>query len=245
MYPRKRFAALLLCAVMLFASAGCKEKTKKDTGSKKPSSSQNSGADSVSSDSSDSSDQSSDVSSDGTLSTDSRGNLSDDITSSDSDNGYHTDRAIPTDSGNGNSGGSASVINYKTVSWSGPDGYVIVVPKGNKEAERTAQTIKQYFAKNASVTLKIVTDDTAAKDKEIIIGSTKRYKYSAKDGEYFAKVSGKKLIFGGGHDATVRAAVQTYTRIKYKKGSAYTFSVSSDFTATKLGYTYVWGDEFE
>ena len=245
MYPRKRFAALLLCAVMLFASAGCKEKTKKDTGSKKPSSSQNSGADSVSSDSSDSSDQSSDVSSDGTLSTDSRGNLSDDITSSDSDNGYHTDRAIPTDSGNGNSGGSASVINYKTVSWSGPDGYVIVVPKGNKEAERTAQTIKQYFAKNASVTLKIVTDDTAAKDKEIIIGSTKRYKHSAKDGEYFAKVSGKKLIFGGGHDATVRAAVQTYTRIKYKKGSAYTFSVSSDFTATKLGYTYVWGDEFE
>lgn len=245
MYPRKRFAALLLCAVMLFASAGCKEKTKKDTGSKKPSSSQNSGADSVSSDSSDSSDQSSDVSSDGTLSTDSRGNLSDDITSSDSDNGYHTDRAIPTDSGNGNSSGSASVINYKTVSWSGPDGYVIVVPKGNKEAERTAQTIKQYFAKNASVTLKIVTDDTAAKDKEIIIGSTKRYKYSAKDGEYFAKVSGKKLIFGGGHDATVRAAVQTYTRIKYKKGSAYTFSVSSDFTATKLGYTYVWGDEFE
>ena len=106
MYPRKRFAALLLCAVMLFASAGCKEKTKTDTGSKKPSSSQNSGADSVSSDSSDSSDQSSDVSSDGTLSTDSRGNLSDDITSSDSDNGYHTDRAIPTDSGNGNSGGS-------------------------------------------------------------------------------------------------------------------------------------------
>ena len=70
-------------AVMLFASAGCKEKTKTDTGSKKPSSSQNSGADSVSSDSSDSSDQSSDVSSDGTLSTDSRGNLSDDITSSD------------------------------------------------------------------------------------------------------------------------------------------------------------------
>ena len=112
MYPRKRFAALLLCAVMLFASAGCKEKTKTDSGSKKPSSSQNSGTDSVSSDSSDSSDQSSDVSSDGTLSTDSRGNLSDDITSSDSDNGYHTDRAIPTDSGNGNSGGRPSMGSF-------------------------------------------------------------------------------------------------------------------------------------
>ena len=208
MYPRKRFAALLLCAVMLFASAGCKEKTKTDTGSKKPNSSQNSGTDSVSSDSSDSSDQSSDVSSDNTSGTGSRSNLSDDITSSDSDNGYHTDRTIPTDSGSGKSDGSSSVINYKTVSWSGPEGYVIVIPKGNKNAERTAETIKQYFAKNASVTLKIVTDDTAAKDKEIIIGSTKRYKYSAKDGEYFARVQGKKLIFGGGHDATVKAAVQ-------------------------------------
>ena len=132
MYPRKRFAALLLCAVMLFASAGCKEKTKTDTGSKKPNSSQNSGTDSVSSDSSDSSDQSSDVSSDNTSGTVSRSNLSDDITSSDSDNGYHTDRTIPTDSGSGKSDGSSSVINYKTVSWSGPEGYVIVIPKGNK-----------------------------------------------------------------------------------------------------------------
>ena len=62
---------------------------------------------------------------------------------------------------------------------------------------------------------------------------------------YFAKVEGSKLIFGGGHYVTVNKAVEIFTRLGYEKGRAHTFSGNSDFTAEKLGYTYVWGDEFE
>ncbi|MFQ8952340.1 MAG: hypothetical protein ACLR56_04525 [Oscillospiraceae bacterium] len=115
MYPRKGLQHCCF-ARSCFSLLQAVRKTKTDTGSKP--SSRRIRALTPFPGFFDSSDQSSDVSSDG-LSTDSRGNLSDDITSSDSDNGYHTDRAIPTDSGNGNSGGSASVINYKTVSGAG------------------------------------------------------------------------------------------------------------------------------
>ena len=108
-----------------------------------------------------------------------------------------------------------------------------------------AETLKAWFKENAKVELRVVTDDSAATDKEIIIGKTKRYSYDAKEGEYFAKVEGSKLIFGGGHDVTVKKAVEIYTRLDYENGKAHTYSGSSDFTATKFGYSYVWGDEFE
>ena len=236
MYPGKRLITLLLCAALIVSFTGCKEKEQDTQQTDKPASSQKADISSQSA--------SDPVSSEQNTQTDDESQsyeISDVF-----DDAYHTDRYVPTASVAENSGDEAnSEIKAETVSWDGPSGYVIVIPKGNENAAETAEIIKDYFYKNSSVDLKIVTDDTAAKDKEIVIGSTKRYKYSAEEGEYFVKLSGKKLIFGGGHDVTVKKAAQVYTRLAYKENTAYEFSGSSDFTAKKLGYTYVWGDEFE
>ena len=63
---------------------------------------------------------------------------------------------------------------YKEVEWEGPKGYVIVVPAGNSEARTTAETLQGYFKRYANVTLSIVTDKSAATEKEILIGKTSR-----------------------------------------------------------------------
>lgn len=159
---------------------------------------------------------------------------------------YQTDRYIPTVEDI-----EASVLEDKKapvtekVDWAGPEGYTIVVPNGNADLMEAAETLKAYFKENAKVELEIVTDNKAATDKEIVIGKTKRYNFTAKEGEYFAKVENGKLIFGGGHNVTIKKAVEIYTRLAYENGKAYTYGGESDFVAKKLGYTYVWGDEFE
>ena len=159
---------------------------------------------------------------------------------------YHTDRYIPTIED------SKPVLleddvehTSELVDFAGPEGYVIVVAKGDNEAMETAETLKAWYKEAANADLTVVTDDTASTDKEILIGNTSRYSYTAEEGEYFAKLEGNKLVFGGGHYVTVRKAVEIFTRLGYEQGKAHTFSGKSDFTAEKLGYTYVWGDEFE
>lgn len=159
---------------------------------------------------------------------------------------YTTDRYIPTvEDAAGQIQEDDKAFVSQVVDWAGPDGYTIIVPKGNAALLKTAETLKAWFKENAKVELEIATDDKAAEDKEIIIGKTKRYDYSVSEGDYFAKVEGGKLIFGGGHDVTTQKAVEIYTRLAYQQGKAHTYSGSSDFVGKKLGYTYVWGDEFE
>ncbi len=166
--------------------------------------------------------------------------------SNEPDDSYKTDRYIPTvEDAAAKLNEDDKEIVTKKVDWAGPEGYTIVVPKGNADLLEVAYTLSDWFKTNAKVDLKIVTDDKAATDKEIIIGKTKRYDFTAKEGEFFAKVENGKLIFGGGHNVTVKKAVEIYTRLSYEKGKANTYSGSSDFVATKFGYTYVWGDEFE
>lgn len=159
---------------------------------------------------------------------------------------YQTDRHIPTEEDK-NADLLEDDIEHKSelVDFKGPEGYVIVVPKGNSKAKETAEILKAWYKENAKANLEIVTDDKAETDKEILIGKTARYDYTAKEGEYFAKLEGKKLVFGGGHDVMIKKAVEIFTRLGYEEGKVHTFSGKSDFTAEKLGYTYVWGDEFE
>ena len=242
MYPKSKIAVLLLCIALVFNIAGCGGDSDGTVSDKKPTSS-------AQSDISDSSEDGN-ISSD--LLTDDGSNEEPSDTNStpnyvtDSEDTYQTDRYIPTASGDVGSLNEWDIeTDTKAVSWDGPSGYVIVVPKGNSAAYETALLLKDYYKRNASADLQIVNDDTPAKDKEILIGNTAHYKYTAKEGEYFAKVSGNKLIFGGGHDVTVKKAVQIQTRLKYQKGKAYIYDGSSDFVKSKFGYTYVWGDEFE
>lgn len=140
-------------------------------------------------------------------------------------------------------------FDYEATDWAGPADYVIVVPAGNSEAKETAEVLQQYYQATAKVTLTIVTDATSEKDKEILIGKTKRSESNKDIAEAELKVSvqGDKLVFDGGHNVTVDSAVQKFCRLDYQAGKANTFAVTTDFSSTVFlkDYEYVWGDEFE
>ncbi len=140
-------------------------------------------------------------------------------------------------------------FDHEEVKWAGPEGYVIVVPAGNTQAKKTATALQEYYKTNLDLTLQIVTDNTAQKDKEILIGKTKRAD-SNKDlaeAELEVSLKGNKLVFDGGHDITVDMAVGKFMQLKPQKEQAYTFKLTTDFSTTTFleGYEYVWGDEFE
>ena len=131
--------------------------------------------------------------------------------------------------------------------------YVIVIPAGNSEAKLSAKDLQEFYADKFGFTLRIVTDNTAETEKEILIGKTKRAD-SAKDmkeSDLKVSVKGKKLVFDGGHDVTADMAVGKYIRnVDVKDGKAITFALTTDFRTTPdveglEDYHYKWGDEFE
>lgn len=140
------------------------------------------------------------------------------------------------------------LFDYKTEKWDGPDGYVIVVPQGNSAARESAKLLQEYYQETCKVTLAIVSDNTAEKDKEILIGKTAREQSNKDMAEADLKVSlnGTKLVFDGGHDVTVDSAVKKYIRLAPKANETNTFTLTTDFKSSMDdGYQYVWGDEFE
>ena len=110
------------------------------------------------------------------------------------------------------------VFDFKTENWSGPEGYVIVVPKGNKSAKKSAELLRDYYADALNIKLSIVTDDKGAVDKEILIGSTNRSESNKGIDEADIDVSlqGDKLVFSAGHDVTVDTAVKRFIRLAPK-----------------------------
>lgn len=132
-------------------------------------------------------------------------------------------------------------------SWSGPNGYVIVVPANNSAAKTSAETLQKFFKQANGVTLQIVTDETTPSKKEILIGKTNRSESnkSLADSKLKVSVVGEKLVFDGGHDVTVDMAVQNFLLRSPGSREVSTFEETTDFSSTKNGiYKYVWGDEF-
>ncbi|MBQ5910547.1 MAG: family 16 glycosylhydrolase [Clostridia bacterium] len=141
------------------------------------------------------------------------------------------------------------LFDYKKVSWNGPEGYVIIVPKGGEAAQKTAELLKNYYLE-LGVELEIKDDSISETEKEILIGKTTRKQSSTlKENEMKVSLKGEKLVFEGGHDVTVDSAVKKFIRLSPQINEAYTFSLSTDFKSTLSGnlanYQYVWGDEFE
>lgn len=137
---------------------------------------------------------------------------------------------------------------YEIVDWAGPEGYVIVISDENTEAKKTAELLQNYYSQTHGVTLNIVTDKEQEIEKEILIGDTDRSqsRKNMEEKELAVSVDGSKLVFAGGHNVTVRSAVEKFIRLAPDKGKACTFSVTTDFASTVMGdYHYVWGDEFE
>ena len=75
---------------------------------------------------------------------------------------YTTDRYIPTvEDAKGELLEDQKSPETVATEWAGPEGYTIVVPKGNSELMSVAETLKAWFKAKAEVELKIVTDDKA------------------------------------------------------------------------------------
>ena len=110
------------------------------------------------------------------------------------------------------------LFDYKSVKWDGPEGYVIVVAKGDTEARETAKVLVDYYKESLNMALSIVTDNNKEQDKEILIGKTNR-KQSNKDiaeADIEVSIKEQKLVFDGGHYVTVDTAVNRFVRLAPK-----------------------------
>lgn len=137
---------------------------------------------------------------------------------------------------------------YEPVQWNGPEGYIIVVPRGNTEAVKTAKILNGYFERLYDTELRITNDSSNETSKEILIGATNRKEsnHSLKESELAVSLKNGKLVFDGGHYVTVNSAVERFIRLSPERGSVAVFSDNTDFVSVKPdGYRYVWGDEFE
>lgn len=137
---------------------------------------------------------------------------------------------------------------YDTVDFGGIEDYVIVFPKGNTENEKSAKALADFYETAYSVKLAVTDDSSAEKEKEILIGKTARNQSNTtlEENALSVEVVDKKLVFSGGHDVTVKSAVEKFIRLNPEKGKAVTFNIETDFVSSVLdGYEYVWGDEFE
>lgn len=177
---------------------------------------------------------------------------SEDTTSADSSitvsTGKVTQSAITNDTGAIKGDGGESEQSGVVSVWTAPEQYVIVIPSADSGLKKYAVKIQQYFSDLYHVTLPVVTDKTAETETEILVGKTNRSESNKAiaTGKYQVSVSGKKLVFDGGHSAMIDAAVQRFLSLKPTSDSQAVFSGSTDFKATALsGYEYVWGDEFE
>ena len=142
------------------------------------------------------------------------------------------------------------IIACQVTTWDGPTGYKIVYASGNDYAHYLALRLQDYFAAKSKVILDVVSDSTAEATKEILVGDTNRYSTSLTENKYAVTFDNQKLIFEGGHQATLEKAVTLFTsqnlisnQINTLKGTA------SDFSSTRTidgkTYSYVWGDEFD
>lgn len=140
------------------------------------------------------------------------------------------------------------LFDYKTEKWEGPDGYTIVVPKGDSAARKSGALLQDYYKEALDINLSIVTDDKEETAKEILVGNTNRTdsNTSFAENELSVTLNGEKLVFSAGHNVTLDTAVKKFIRLAPDKNEAVTFTLETDFVSEKEnGYKYVWGDEFE
>lgn len=144
---------------------------------------------------------------------------------------------------------SATATTAARVSWSGPNGYTIVIPADSDEhIQAAAERLQNYFKGKSNVVLPIVTDAQKETAKEILVGKTNR-SASNKDmatNAFSVTVKGDKLVVEGGHYLSVDRAVYQFTKQNQTLDGIYEFGGTFDLELTKLGkYQYVWGDEFD
>ena len=142
------------------------------------------------------------------------------------------------------------IFDYKKENFSGPEGYVIIVPEGDDNSKKTAEILQAYYL-NMGITLDIKDDTHKETANEILIGKTARKESNKDISEEKFEVSLKngKLVFDGGHSVTLDSAVKRFISLSPNINEAYTFNIATDFKSTLEGdldgYKYVWGDEFE
>jgi hypothetical protein len=157
-------------------------------------------------------------------------------------------RELPNDNEADDYSDEDHLFDYNTISWSGPEGYKIVVPTKDSAAKKSAQKLQDYYRQTLNVNLQIVSESTEPTEKEILVGATNRDESGKNiaEADISVSVKGEKLVFGAGHSVTLDTAVNRFIRLAPKSGEAHTFALTTDFKSTlQDGYEYVWGDEFE
>ncbi len=134
------------------------------------------------------------------------------------------------------------------VGFSLSDEYTVVYPNGDIQLKQAAQKLVDYFSANG-LKLIVVSDSSAAKDKEILVGNTNRLQSSLAENQYAVSVVGNKLFFESGNFNGAIKAVLWFTSLKYQSGSVNTLTGQYEFSSTVERadgtYNFVWGDEFD
>lgn len=118
-------------------------------------------------------------------------------------------------------------------------------------ARQSAYDLQEYFKDKLNLNLEVQKDTEVAADaKKILVGDTMYYKSNLGETKFAVKVSGDNLIFEGGHFTMVNKAVKWYETVATKKGKVAVLSGSQDdfksqVTLNGITYDYVWGDEFD
>lgn len=129
-----------------------------------------------------------------------------------------------------------------------PNDYVVVYPKGNEQLRQAANKLCEYFKKN-EIKVTVSSDDSAMKDKEILLGDTNRGKSELAENKYAVSLDGDKLFFESGNFNGVIKAVSWFVAQPYESGKVntllgeYEFSVEIERPDGK--YNFVWSDEFD
>ena len=135
------------------------------------------------------------------------------------------------------------------VSWSGPNGYTIIIPSGaDKHIQAAAERLQSYIKGKSNVVLPIKTDAQKEMTKEILVGKTNRSASNKNiaTNAFSVSVKGDKLVIDGGHYLSVDRAIYQFTKQNQTLDGICELGGAFDLELTKLGkYQYVWGDEFD
>lgn len=136
----------------------------------------------------------------------------------------------------------------KAESFDSFEGYVVVYPDKNEQLRQAGSKLVNYFSESG-ISLTLVSDKEAAKDKEILLGDTNRQKSSLAVNKYAVSLDGGKLFFESGNFNGVVKAVSWFIAQPFEKGKVNTLIGEYDFAAEVERpdgkYQLAWADEFD
>ncbi len=179
--------------------------------------------------------------------TDTTDDTNDDTNSEVDEEAYESDREL-SDTGVVTDSNREIEYTVSPIAFNLTNEYTVVYPEGNIQLKQAAKKLVAYFEGNG-IKLSLVSDTSAAKDKEILVGDTNRMKSSLAENKYAVTVANNKLFFESGNFNGVVKAVSWFISFDYEKGKVNALTGEYEFVASMKRadgtYNFVWGDEFD